>query len=88
MYMRAIDPPRESPPRRWHCKYCGDIGLYEELRARPCAFVYPPCEVCGQTPECAADCAGVLAALGAPGVVVISSDGLGAIVIEPKVPDA
>lgn len=67
----AIDPPRKSPPRRWRCHYCAAVGLYDELRAVPCTFVYPPCATCGETPECAPDCRGVLAALATPGVLVI-----------------
>lgn len=79
MSMRAIDPPRTA--RRWRCDYCGMIDTFDNLRAVPCTYVYPPCKVCGQTPECAPDCAGVLAILGAPGVHVIGGK-------KPKIPDA
>ena len=52
-------PPVDS----WLCRYCGDKGTYEELLKRACGHVYPPCDSCGQAPECARDCSGVLAAL-------------------------
>lgn len=73
MSMQAIDPPRSYPPQEWQCNYCGQRGLYEALRDRECTYVYPPCPTCGQTPECAPDCAAVLDALyNTPGVRVIS----------------
>lgn len=81
MLLRPIDPPRDHPPRHWCCDYCGAIGLFDDIRKTECSHVYPPCEVCGQTPECAKDCAGVLAVLGAPSVHVIGGD-------KPKIPDA
>jgi len=71
-WMSALDPPREDyKSRRWQCQYCKAIGTLEELRAAECSHVYPPCKTCGQTPECAPDCKGVLAALSQPGVRVI-----------------
>ena len=73
MVMVAIDPPRTSPPRRWRCRYCNAVGLYDELRAIACAYKYPPCATCGQSPECAPNCAAVLDALGSPGVVVVGN---------------
>lgn len=69
--LRAIDPPRDSPPRRWKCVYCGIVGLVEDLQKIACTYVYPPCEACGQAPECASDCPGMATALGMPGVHVI-----------------
>lgn len=72
--LTAIDPPRSHPPRRWRCYYCGVEGLMNEVREIACTYVYPPCEHCGQTPECAPDCAGIAAALSTPGVVVIGGD--------------
>lgn len=71
MSMIAIDPPRKHPERRWKCTYCYEVGLLDELRAIACTYVYPPCEYCGQTPECAIDCKGVLDALGRPDVYVV-----------------
>ena len=56
MMITALDPPREYPPRRWKCGYCGDSGLHDALMKRECPHVYPPCETCGETPECARDC--------------------------------
>jgi hypothetical protein len=80
MSMRALDPPGEH--RRWQCTDCGGIGAsFDALHATQCTYEIPPCDVCGQTPECAPDCAAVLGALGAPGVVVIGGQ-------KPKLPDA
>lgn len=81
MRLTAIDPPRESPPRRWRCHYCKATGLMDEVRKIACTYVYPPCEFCGQTPECSLDCPGMAAALGAPGVHVVGMK-------KPKLPDA
>lgn len=71
MWMTAVDPPGR-PDRRWKCQYCGDEGTLKELRSRACSYEYPPCEHCGQTPECAIDCPGIQKALSHPGVHVIS----------------
>jgi len=76
MALIAIDPPRKHPHRRWKCKFCRVEGLYEEVRSVACSYVHPPCKVCGQTPECAIDCAGIAAALGAPGVEVVGTEKL------------
>lgn len=85
--MRALSPatrtPAETLARVWCCEYCGDTGTFETLRSRTCTYVYPPCEVCGQTPECAPDCAGVLAILGAPEVHVIGGEDAGVKKLEP-----
>lgn len=75
VWLSAIDPPREAPPRRWRCRYCGLTGTYDEVRAVACSHVYPPCKTCGQAPECAPNCLGVLDALGLPGVVVLDVAG-------------
>ncbi len=64
----ALDPPRRHPARRWKCHYCGVEGLLETVRAIACTYVYPPCEHCGETPTCAADCPGIAAALSDGGV--------------------
>lgn len=79
--LKAIDPPRDHPPRRFRCHYCEAVGLYDELQAVACTYVYPPCEFCGQTPECAADCAGIAAILGSPDVHVVGMK-------KPKLPEA
>lgn len=74
MWLTALDPPREAPPRRWQCQYCHDKWLYDELSLRPCTFVYKPCEYCnspGPDGDCAIGCAGMMAALGSPDVLVI-----------------
>lgn len=55
---------------RWECAYCHATGTYDELRAIACAYEYPPCPHCGQTPECALDCSGIAAALSSPDVHV------------------
>ena len=61
-----------TPSRRlWRCDYCGVEGLMDDVRAQACTYVYPPCTYCGQTPECAVDCRGVLDALGRSNVHVI-----------------
>lgn len=62
--------PPQPPVDRWVCAYCGDVGTMAELQERTCTHDYTPCTTCGQAPECALDCAAVLAALGAPGVYV------------------
>lgn len=60
------------------CAYCGVIvepvhgGDLHFRYPLTCTYDYPPCTTCGQTPECAADCGAVLAALNAPGVRVIT----------------
>ena len=69
MSLRPVDPPGEN--RRWRCTYCGDVGLLDELRSRACTYVYPPCRYCGQTPECALDCPGIVAAFSAKGAKVV-----------------
>ena len=80
MSLTAIDPPCPhdrsakcncATTRRWRCHYCGAADRLDPLRATECTHVYPPCKTCGQTPECAPDCKGVLAALSQPGVTVI-----------------
>jgi hypothetical protein len=62
---RTAAPPIDA----WRCVPCGRAGTLDELRATECAHTYPPCEVCGQAPECAADCASVVAALAGAHVV-------------------
>lgn len=64
-WLVALDPPREHPPRRWRCGYCGVVGVMDVILAIECTHTYPPCNACGQTPECAKDCpliAGLLSA--------------------------
>jgi hypothetical protein len=70
---RGIDPPGQEN-RRWLCVYCGQSGLWDELEALECTFVYPPCEYCGLTPECAPDCKGIMAILGSKNVHVVTDD--------------
>jgi hypothetical protein len=43
----------------------------DKVQKIACTHVYPPCEHCGLSGECAADCAGMAAILGSPGVHVI-----------------
>jgi len=62
--VRQGRPPKDL----WECQYCGMVDVYDDLRATACSYVYPPCEHCGQTPECAPDCSGIAAALATPGV--------------------
>ena len=54
----------------WQCSACGVIGSYDEVREVECTYEYPPCEYCGQTPECAPDCEGITKALSDPNVYV------------------
>lgn len=64
-WLTALDPPGNYD-RRWRCNYCDEEGLFGELmgpEASECSFDYPPCEHCGQTPECAPDCMGAWSAL-------------------------
>lgn len=65
MLLTPIHPirPGNYDYRLWSCNYCGETGRLEEVRGRPCKYVYPPCPHCGQTPECALDCPGIVAAL-------------------------
>lgn len=88
MYLVAIDPPlplgasaEQTGRRRWKCQDCKVEGTYDELRGTGCAYVYPPCEHCGQTPECARDCPGIMAILGNPAVHVVGMK-------KPKLPEA
>ena len=60
----------EPPADCWRCEYCGQVDTYVAMRGRECAYEYPPCESCGQTPECAADCKGMAQALADPRVYV------------------
>lgn len=55
----------------WQCGYCGFTGTWAECHASACAHTYPPCETCGQTPQCAADCAAVWEILNDPSVYVV-----------------
>jgi len=87
-WLTVLDPPvppgastSESVRRRWQCRYCSASGTWDELHQIACAYVYPPCDVCGQTPECAEDFAGIMAALGATGVRVVGAS-------KPKLPEA
>lgn len=41
MYLEAIDPPRDSPPRRWRCRHCGSEGLMADLRRTDCVASRP-----------------------------------------------
>lgn len=79
-HLTALDPPRESPPRRWRCRYCGAEGLMDDLLAIACTHVYPPCSYCGQTPECASDCRGIAEALSMPGIQLIDDN-------DPTIPE-
>ena len=67
----ALDPPGRSN-RRWRCRYCGEIGLCDDLigpkQKKDCSYVYPPCEYCNCTPTCAADCPLIAALLDQPNV--------------------
>lgn len=74
MWLTALDPPRDFPPRRWRCQYCNETGLMDDLRAIACSYVYPPCKDCGQTPECSLTCAGIARALGDPSVHIATGD--------------
>jgi hypothetical protein len=72
MWMTAVDPPG-AVGRRWECQYCKAVGRLSYLQTKECTFTYPPCKVCGQTPECAKDCGGVKGALAA--VVILNAAG-------------
>jgi Fe-S-cluster-containing dehydrogenase component len=69
-WLSALDPPG-SANRRWRCQYCGMEDFFDNLRAVACTYVYPPCEHCGETPECAQDCPGIAAALSGSGVYLV-----------------
>ena len=47
----------------WRCEYCKIVSTLEHLDALKCSYFYPPCESCGETSECAPDCAGLAALL-------------------------
>lgn len=57
----------------WECMYCKTQGSFDEMNEPdakaigieyvPCTYEYPPCDSCGQTPTCAPDCKGVVAAI-------------------------
>lgn len=59
-----------QPGDQWRCDYCGQVGSEGQLQGTDCTHVYAPCEVCGEAPYCAPDCAGVAEAMSAPGVYV------------------
>jgi hypothetical protein len=58
-----IERTAGPPVDRWRCQYCAAEGTFAELKAVACAHVYPPCQHCGQTPECAPDCKGIAGSL-------------------------
>ena len=87
-WLTAIDPPcpigataEEGARRRWQCQYCPANGTMDELHQIECTYVYPPCSVCGQTPECAKDCKFMAAIMGSPAVHVVGAE-------KPKLPEA
>lgn len=61
----------EPPLDRWECQYCHAAGTFAELVASECSYEYPPCPYCGETPQCASNCPGILIGLTSPGVHVI-----------------
>ena len=70
MSLVALSPPG-TENRIWKCTYCHEEGLMDEIRKTECSFVYPPCEHCGQTPECALDCSGIAMLLADPRVHLV-----------------
>lgn len=54
----------------WECIDCGTQGTLDELGTGGCSFIPDPCSSCGQTPLCAPDCSGIVAALSDPDVYV------------------
>lgn len=73
--------PSGSTTRRWRCNCCGKADALDNLRKTDCSYVHPPCKYCGQTPECAADCAGIMTILASPDVHVVG-------MTKPKLPKA
>jgi len=65
----------EPPLDRWQCQYCRVVGAFDELIRIECTYQYPLCEHCGQTPQCAPDCPGILRMLTSPGVRVVKDRG-------------
>jgi hypothetical protein len=57
---RQGDPPHDW----WKCHYCHQEGTLETMNKRTCTYDYPSCDDCGQTPECAPDCPGMIRVLG------------------------
>ncbi len=70
-YLKRVGQP---PTDRWCCQYCGAEGAYAALLKIACSHVYEPCKHCGQTPYCAEDCAGIMAALSDPSVHVVAAN--------------
>lgn len=66
---------------RWKCRYCGDEGTLGQLmgpnQRASCAYVYPPCRYCGQTPTCARDCRGIAEVLSTPDVHIVGNRAVG-----------
>lgn len=54
----------------WQCQYCNEKGTFEQLQKIECSFIYSPCEYCGETPECAIDCSGILEILNSQGIYI------------------
>lgn len=53
------------------CDLCGYIDAYDNLRLLACGNPdIIPCEICGGTPYCEPDCAGIAAILSDPDVYV------------------
>ncbi len=76
MLLTALDPPvdRNGTMRRWRCDYCREVGTLDVLQDEPCSYVYLPCSVCGQSPECAPDCKGIRDLLRQPGIYIAGLD--------------
>lgn len=64
----------KPPTDRWRCTDCHFEGTWDETVAILCTADLPPCKHCGQTPECAIDCPGMMAALSGSNVHVVTDD--------------
>ncbi len=60
----------KPPLDNWECQYCKLVGPMEQVRGVPCTYEYPPCDYCGETPECAIDCKGIAKALSDPNIYI------------------
>jgi len=70
-HLRRTKP---KPQDWWECQYCKENGTLTHLSEVECSYEYPPCDYCGQTPECARDCRGVIEALSDPNIYIAGQD--------------
>lgn len=67
MWLTALDPPRDSPPRRWQCQYCGATGLPDKVMKTECPLHSPALPVLRADARVFADVSRGHGGVGGPG---------------------